>query len=296
VTSEVIRLESEAGVSHAQALGDGPVVLCLHGFPDCSDSFRHQLPALAEAGFRGVAPLLRGYEPSSQPGPQAHHYHPLRVARDAVAFAEQLAKGGRVHLLGHDWGAIAAYPAVCLAPERFASLSTLAVAGPRAMGRALRQVPSQLRKSWYVLFFQLRGLADRRVARDDFAFVERLWRDWSPGWRFEPEAMEAVKQTLRQPGVLRSALSYYRALLNPFLADGRALRELAERPVPVPTLALTGARDGCLDTRVHDLMEESDFPAGLRVERIDGTGHFLHQESPAAVNARLLDWLRTHPA
>ena len=272
------------------------MVLCLHGCPDCRDSFRHQLPALAEAGYRGVSASLRGYEPSSQPGPEPRHYHPLRIARDAVAWAGQLGEGRPVHLVGHDWGAIASYPACALAPERFASLATLAVAGPGAMSRALTALPSQLLKSWYVFFFQLRGLAERRVAKADFAFLERLWRDWSPGFSWEPEAMEAVKETFRQPGVVRSALGTYRALLNPRLPDSKQLRELGRRPQPVPTLALTGARDGCLDTRLHDLMEERDFASGLHVARVPDAGHFLHQERPDVVNGLLLDWLATHPS
>lgn len=272
--------------------GDGTPVLCLHGFPDCADSFRPQLPALAEAGFRGVAPLLRGYEPSSQPGSAVRLYHPLRVAEDAVAQAEAL--GAPVHLVGHDWGAISAYTACALAPDRFRSLTTMAAAGPKAMRAALRRYPRQLRYSWYVFFFQLRGIADRVVERNDYAFLERLWRDWSPGWRWEPEEMDALKRVFRVPGVRRSALSYYRAMLNPFLEETRRLAELGEQPLRVPTLALTGAKDGCLMTEAHDLMADEDYPAGLKIERLPDAGHFLHRERPETVNALLVEWLRSH--
>lgn len=272
---------------------DAVPVLCFHGFPDCADSFRPQLPALADAGYRAVAPLLRGYEPSSQPDRAVRSFHPLRVAEDMVALAE--ATGERVHLVGHDWGGVAAYTAAALAPERFRSLTTLAVAGPHAMRQVLRRFPGQIRKSWYMLFFQLRGLSDRAVERDDYAFLERLWRDWSPGWRWAEEDMTQLKAVFRVAGVRHSALAYYRAMLNPFLAETRRFASLGEGPIAVPTLALTGATDGCLDTRVHDLMDPADYPAGLHVERLENAGHFLHREQPEAVNARLLDWIRSHP-
>lgn len=287
---EQIVLSASGLRSSAYALGSGPVVLCLHGFPDDARSFRHQLPALADAGFRAIAPTMRGYEPSSQPDASASSYHPLRVARDVVAWSRELSDEP-VRIVGHDWGAVATYLALALAPERFVRAATIAAAPVHVVQSAPWRLPSQLRLSWYMFFFQLRGIADRAVARDDFAFLERLWRDWSPGWRFDPSELEAVKSTFRQPGVLRAALSYYRALFNPFLADSVALSRLARKPCAVPLLAITGASDGCMDTRLHDMLDPALFPGGLRVERIDGAGHFAHQERPDQVNALLIDWL-----
>lgn len=276
--------------STAYALGSGPVVLCLHGFPDHAGSFRHQLPALAAAGFRAVAPTMRGYEPSSQPDASASSYHPLRLAHDVVAWARQLSDEP-VHLVGHDWGAVATYLALALEPGRFARAATIAVPPLHVVQSAPWRLPRQLRLSWYMFFFQLRGIADRAVARDDFAFLERLWRDWSLGWSWDPAEMDALKATFRQPGVLRAALGYYRAMFNPLLADSLALQRLARKPCSVPLLAITGATDGCMDTRLYDMLEPSLFPAGLRVERIAGAGHFAHQERPDEVNRLLIDWL-----
>lgn len=287
---ERITLRWDGLESTAYAAGSGPVVLCLHGFPDHAGSFRHQLPALAAAGYRAVAPTMRGYEPSSQPDASASSYHPLRLAHDVVAWSRQLSEEP-VRVVGHDWGAVATYLALALAPERFARAATIAAAPVDVVQRAPLRLPSQLRLSWYMFFFQLRGIADRAVARNDFAFLERLWRDWSPGWRFDPAELEAVKATFRQPGVLRSALGYYRALFNPFLADSLALSRLARKPCTVPLLAITGASDGCMDTRLHDMLDRSLFPAGLRVERVAGAGHFAHQERPDEVNRLLIDWL-----
>lgn len=276
--------------STAYALGSGPIVLCLHGFPDHARSFRAQLPALAAAGFRAVAPTMRGYEPSSQPDASAASYHPLRVAHDVVEWARRLSDRP-VHLVGHDWGAVAAYLAIALAPERFARAATIAVPPLHVVQSAPFRLPRQLRLSWYMFYFQLRGIADRAVARDDFAFLERLWRDWSPGWAFDPADLAAVKKTFRQPGVLRAALGYYRAMFNPLLADSLALQRLARRPCPVPLLAITGATDGCMDTRLYDMLDRALFPGGLRVERIAGAGHFVHQERPDEIDRLLVEWL-----
>jgi pimeloyl-ACP methyl ester carboxylesterase len=270
--------------------GSGPTVLCLHGFPDCMRSFRHQLPALASAGFRAIAPTLRGYEPSSQP--RDGDYHIVRMAEDVVAWIDDLGLE-RVHLVGHDWGAVIGYAVAALAPERFDSLTTLAVPHPgRMQSDGLRQLPSQLRNSWYMFFFQLRGLSDAVVEARDWAFIEKLWRDWSPGWTAPAEELAAVKRTLAQPGVKKAALSYYRHAFSFLSSAARETRSLLISEIPVPTRAFTGALDGCMDTRMHDIaMRKEDFPAGLEVARVQGAGHFLHQEKPDEINRQLLDWL-----
>lgn len=271
--------------------GSGQTVLCLHGFPDHARSFRHQLPALARAGFRAIASTLRGYEPSSQP--RDGDYRLSRMAEDVKAWLDELG-GQPVHLVGHDWGAAIGYLVAALWPERLLSLTTLAVPHP---GRLPQEIPfrrpSQLAKSWYMFFFQARGLADAWVARRDFAFIDQLWRAWSPGWEAPADELAALKESLRQPGVVRAALGYYRAVLDIRSRDARRMRASLARPIQVPTLAMTGALDGCMDTRLHDgAMRKQDFPRGLRVVRVPGAGHFLHQEKPDAVNEILLDWLR----
>ena len=272
--------------------GAGPVVLCLHGFPDHRGSWRFQLPALAAAGFRAVAPSLRGYEPQSQP--RDGDYHLVRMAEDVIAWIDQLEQD-QVHLVGHDWGALIGYATAALAPERLRSLTTLAVPHPGQMRHAgFRQVPGQLRNSWYIFFFQLRVIADLAVEARDWAFVEKLWRDWSPGWELPADELRAVKDSLSRPGVKRAALAYYRATFDFWSEANRQTSRLLESEMRVPTLGLTGARDGCMDTRMHDLaMSKQDFPAGLEVVRIEQAGHFLHQERPDEVNHILLDWL-TH--
>jgi pimeloyl-ACP methyl ester carboxylesterase len=291
-----IELSSAGLRSSALALGEGPPMLCLHGFPDHWESFRHQLGPLAKAGYRAVAPLLPGYEPSSQPSQRVADFHPLRVASHVVAWARELGDGSPIHLVGHDWGAIVSYLACALEPRLFRSLSALAVPPFHAMEAGIRRHPGQLRNSWYIFFFQLRGIADRVVAARDLAFIEKLWRDWSPGWSWDPDDMAALKQRFREPGVLWSALAYYRATLNPMLADSREMRRLSALPLAVPTLAITGARDGCMDTRMYDYVDGALFTQGYRMERLEGAGHFAHQEKPEEVNGLLLDWIAAAPS
>jgi pimeloyl-ACP methyl ester carboxylesterase len=285
---ETITLRWQGLASTALATGQGPVVLCLHGFPDHAFSFRHQLAPLAAAGFRVISPNLRGYEPSSQPGSAERNYHPMRVASDVIEWAEQL---GPLHLVGHDWGALVTFLATAVAPERFRSATVMAVPSFRAVEEGIGHHLGQLRNSWYMFFFQLRGLADWVVRSRDFAFIEKLWRDWSPGWNWEPEEMQRLKETFRRPGVLRAALSYYRATFNPFLVDSRRMRSLARQRIDVPTLAITGATDGCMDTRLFDYMDPAMFSRGLRIERIQAAGHFVHQEAPERVNQLLVQWI-----
>jgi pimeloyl-ACP methyl ester carboxylesterase len=289
-TVESIELHAGQLSFSALACGSGPVVLCLHGFPDHAGSFRFQLPALADGGYRAIAPTLRGYEPSSQPSDG--DYHLVRMAEDVIAWLDQLGEE-RVHLVGHDWGAVIGYVVGAMAPERLRSLTTLAIPHPGRLREGLRAHPIQLRNSWYMLFFQLRGLADFAVSWRNWALIEKLWRDWSPGWQLPPAEMAAVKQTLAQPGVRRAALGYYRAMFGLPSEAAKQTQRLLEAPIRVPTLALTGARDGCMDSRIHDVaMREEDFPAGFELVRLQNSGHFLHQEEPDEFNRLLLDWLR----
>ncbi len=269
-----------------------PVVLCLHGFPDHNRTFRHQIPALTEAGYRVVAPMLRGYEPSSQPIDD--DYHVIRMVEDVLGWIEYLGVL-RVHVIGHDWGAIIGYQVAAQAPDRVLSLTTIAVPHLRRLVRGVVAHPQQLANSWYTMFFQLRGVAEVALRRNDFGLIEKLWRDWSPGWSLPEEEMRLLKRTFRQPGVLKAAVRYYRAAFDPLSRAARQSRKLAFSTVPVPTLAITGERDGCIDTRLFDeVMRGADFPRGLKVRRVRDAGHFVHQEQPDEVNPLVIEWLRKY--
>ncbi len=287
---ETITLRRDALEFTARTCGDGPTVLCLHGFPDHVGSFRLQLPALASAGYRAIAPTLRGYEPSSIPAD--HDYRIVRMAEDVVHWIDALGER-RVHLVGHDWGAVIGYAVAARAPERLHSLTTLAVphlGGVRA--NASRIPPVQLLNSSYVALFQLRGVAEVLLAAGDWALVQWLWRRWSPGWEPPAEELAAITRAFARPGVRRAVLGYYRALFDLMSEEGRATWRSLTATMRVPTLALTGARDGCMDTRLYDIvMREQDFEAELEVVRIPDAGHFLHQEKPEQVNRRLVEWI-----
>jgi pimeloyl-ACP methyl ester carboxylesterase len=274
---------------HALEAGEGPLVVCLHGFPDQPGTFRHQMAALAAAGHRVVAPFMRGYAPTAVPADG--RYDPMALGEDVVALIEALGHDDAV-LFGHDWGAVAAYFAALTAPARVRRLATAAVPyGPRFF-RALAGDYAQQRRSWYMVFFQ-HALADVAVARDDFAFLEHLWRDWSPGWRWDAEAMEAVKETFRRPGTLAAALGYYRATMRPVFdepAQAEAMAQGMTLPIDVPGLFVHGADDGCIGAELAAGMGDH-FPRGLRVEIVAGAGHFVHQERPDVVNRLLLEFL-----
>jgi pimeloyl-ACP methyl ester carboxylesterase len=269
--------------------GEGPLVLCLHGFPDHAHTFRHQLPVIAAAGYRAVAPFMRGYAPSEIPADG--RYQSAVLAQDAVELIGALGYSEAV-LFGHDWGAVAAYGAAVLAPGKVRRLITAAVPhGPAVLNAFLTDYDQQ-RRSWYMFFFQT-PFADAAVAHNDFRFIERLWQDWSPGWAYAPEDMEALKATFRQPGVAAAALGYYRCTLNPANQDpalGELQATMSLSPIAAPALVMHGRRDGCMSAAYVDGME-AFFPNGLRKLLIDDAGHFLHMEKPDIVNAAIIDFL-----
>ena len=270
-------------------MGEGPLVLCLHGFPDHAYSFRHLLPDLAQAGFRAVAPFMRGYAPTESP--KDGRYESVLMAKDVLALISALG-AERAFLVGNDWGAGAVTGAAVLEPEKVTKLVTI------ASGRAddnLRLDYHFLKGTWHAHFFQL-PWAEQAVAHADFAFIEAWWRDASPEWDIPPEVLESVKATFRKPGVVQAALSYYRASHNPTFQDPtlRAEQErISQGPVTVPTLAFHGTRDRPkrLDAFESEHMDRF-FTGGLEKIIIPGTGHFMHQEKPEQVNPKIVEFLK----
>lgn len=266
---------------------DGPLALCLHGFPDFPPSFEPLLRELAAAGYRAVAPWMRGYRPSIGEGP----FHLDCLAEDALALADALSPGRRVFLIGHDWGAVTTHIAIAKWPDRFAAAVTMAVPHMRAFLEDAWQHPGQLRRSWYMGLFQLPTVvAERAVRHDDFALIDRLWRAWSPGFVAPPEHMRALKDCLARS--MPAPIRYYVEAFRPVGELARRLREagLPERRIRVPTLSLAGEQDGCIGLSVGD--SEGRFFAGpFRREIVADVGHFMQLERPSEIARRVLAWL-----
>jgi pimeloyl-ACP methyl ester carboxylesterase len=275
---------------HYLELGTGPLVLCLHGFPDNAYTYRYLLPVLAAAGFRAVAPFMRGYAPTSA-APDGR-YQSVLLAQDAVALITALG-AERAFLVGHDWGAQATYGAAVLAPERITRIVTLAAAHPGAARGDVAWSYDRLKGTWHAYFFQM-PFAEQAVAANDFVFLERWWRDAAPEYVPPPEIIENVKNTFRQPGVVTAALSYYRHTFHPANRDP-ALEALQERvstaPTPIPALAMHGTKDRPGRLEAFEMMDTL-FTAGVEKVILPGTGHFLHLERPEEVNRRIVTFLQ----
>ncbi|MEJ7584098.1 MAG: alpha/beta hydrolase [Acidimicrobiales bacterium] len=271
--------------------GSGPLALCLHGFPDSAWGWRHLLPALAAAGFRAVAPFMRGYAPTAVPDDGLYQTGALSL--DACALHEVLEGDGDAVIIGHDWGASATYGAAAWAPDRWRRVVTLAVPPLPTVTSGFFSY-DQLRRSWYMFMFQ-HPLAEMAVQLDDLAYIGRLWQDWSPGYD-GTEDVAHVKDSLRDPANLAAALGYYRATLGDGKRDPalEAIQSAGSQPTPQPTLYLHGQDDGCLGVELV-ASAITYLPAeGSRVELIDGAGHFLQVERPEIVNPLIVDFVSTN--
>lgn len=269
---------------------DAPLALCLHGFPDTAWTWRHLLPSLAAEGYRAVAPWLRGYAPTTVP--TDGRYQSAVLGLDACALHAALGGGDDAVLIGHDWGALAAYAAVHEPGTPWRRLVTLAVPPPATLAGSFLSY-DQLQRSWYMFFFQ-HPLAEMAVPMDDLAFIDRLWADWSPGYDAGDD-LPHVKDALRDPANLAAAIGYYRATLSGVGVDDSpevtALQEAANGAPPLPTLYLHGRTDGCMGADLAETAVAALTHAGSRVEIVDSAGHFLHLERPDVVNRLILDHL-----
>jgi pimeloyl-ACP methyl ester carboxylesterase len=216
--------------------GAGPLALCLHGFPDTAHTWRHLLPDLAGAGFHAVAPFMRGYAPTGVPADGACQLGAL--ISDAVALHEVLSGGGDAVLIGHDWGAEAAYGAAAHAPDRWRRLVTLAVP-PASLDPVLFSDYEQLKRFFYLFLFRdPAGFADALVASDGMSFLDRLWHDWSPGYDAREDL--AAFPRCRHGPPRRS----HRDRLGRSVAPRNVIRQLRHLCVPAPAV-LPGSQARC---------------------------------------------------
>jgi epoxide hydrolase 4 len=270
---------------HYVEAGEGPLVLLLHGFPQFWYQWRHQIPALVEAGFRVVAPDMRGYNLSDKPhGVQAYRVELL--ARDVERLIRTCGEGTAT-VVGHDWGAIAAWIAAMRLPGRFERLAILNVPHPaRSLDGLLS--PMQLLRSSYMFFFQIPRLPEEVIRAGDFALLRSVFRsDPVQPEAFTAEDIERYVGAIARPGVLTASLNYYRALLR----NPRETRALLQR-VEAPVLVIWGEKDRFLSRRLAE-PPRLWVPNLIRVKRLPDASHWVAEDCPLEVNTLLLDFLRS---
>jgi pimeloyl-ACP methyl ester carboxylesterase len=267
-----MRIEANGLTHNVIVEGEGPAVLLLHGFPDCSTLWRHQIEALTSAGYRAVAPDLRGFGESDQPeGVDA--YFILNAIEDLKGILDHLDIES-VHLVGHDFGAASSWVFSSLLPERVETLTAISVGHPFALRLAGYE---QVARSWYMFMFQFEGVAEEWISRNDFEFI----RGWGPSL-----AEERVKN-LSRPGALTAGLNWYRANIPPssWISEPPELP-----PIEVPTLGIWSSEDFALTEEQMTL--SAKFVNGpWRYERIENVGHDVPVDAADELNRVLLDFL-----
>jgi pimeloyl-ACP methyl ester carboxylesterase len=241
-TEPTLRIIEANGIKIRIAeMGKGPLVLFLHGFPESWYSWRHQLPALAKAGYRAVAPDLRGYGKSDRP-PAVEDYAAPKLVGDVAGLIRALGHES-AHVVGHDWGGGLAWGLAGNRPEMVRSLTILnAPVGP-VSARLRREDPDQRAKSWYMLLFQFPGVAETWLSQEDFRNLREFVFDQAPE-AFPPEDRAQFIAALRRDGALTAALNWYRANMPP----SSWLRDPPDPPpVPVPTMIIWGEADAYMD-------------------------------------------------
>jgi pimeloyl-ACP methyl ester carboxylesterase len=255
-----------------QVTGQGRPVVLLHGFPDSGRLWRHQVPALAGAGFQVIVPDLRGYGRSGKP--EAVEAYSLRLlAGDVMAVLADM-QIARAHVVGHDWGAGLAWRLAALAPGSVDHLVVLSVGHPATFLRTLEQ----RQKSWYMLLFQFPGVAERWLTGDNWANFRR--------WAGHPDADHVIAE-LEAGGSLTPGLNWYRANVPPESWTGP---QPQLPPVSAPAMGIWSTGDIAL-TEVQMTDSAANMAGPWRYERLDGPGHWMQLEAPDQINALLLDFL-----
>jgi pimeloyl-ACP methyl ester carboxylesterase len=272
---------------------DAPIALCLHGFPDTAYGWRKVAPALVDAGWRVVAPFMRGYLPSSLPSDGSYHVGALMD--DALRVLDAAGPTGRDVFIGHDWGAIAGAGIAAMPDSPFSKAVIMSVplgAAFRPFGRLPQsarlaaKLPRQLLHSWYILYFQLPWLPDRSASW----VIPRLWRHWSRGYHAD-EDLRYVDAAIGTPERWCAALGYYRATVR----GSRPPDQYAElnkywlKAPRLPTLYLHGTDDGCSEDYTPWI--ERVLPDESEVGLIGNGAHFLQLVQPDVVARHIVDFI-----
>ena len=276
--------------------GEGPLVVCLHGFPDNYESFQHQIKPFVAAGYRIVCPMMPGFAPGTEPSSGSNT--PVYAVSEIIALIEILLNVSgekKCHLVGHDWGALVSYMVAHERPDLLYSHAALSIPYNVNLQRVLLRCPSYgLGASWYVSFFQLKGLADWWVKQNNWKFIDMLYRTWCPTWENYDDRLVSTKETLKAPGVLKSCLSYYRNSLFGLNSASFKFRRLFNGTITVPTLGIRGEVDGCIPEVAWEQVSPKSFRNGLTLEVMPSIGHFPQLENPQWISERLIRWVKQH--
>jgi epoxide hydrolase 4 len=266
---------------HVVEAGAGPLVVLLHGFPEAWFAWQHQIPALVAAGYRVLAPDMRGYNLSDKPK-GLDRYRIEYLAGDVAALI-RWAGAERAIVVGHDWGAVVAWNFAMRYPEMLERLVILNVPHPALMRKALCK-PRQLLRSSYMFFFQLPWLPEAASLADN-ALVLRKILEMDPVCKgaFSPEDIERYVTAMKQPGALTGGMNYYRALFRQPRGQSRT------RPIQAPVLVIWGEQDRYLGKELADPPKR--LVPNARVERLPDASHWVQNDRPERVNQLLLDFL-----
>jgi pimeloyl-ACP methyl ester carboxylesterase len=287
---EEIVVETDRLAFPALTAGEGPPVVCWHGFPDHPATFWPMAEHLVAAGRRVIAPFLRGLHPATADA--VRYADGLTLAADAAAVAATVAAmtgtSGGVDMIGHDIGAGMVQRVAAAWPERLGHGVTMAVPPPATLPELFAD-PAQLQRSFYIWLFQVGGLAEAVLERDR-RFIEYVWETWSPGLGDIPHR-ELIHTLYGDPQFIGNALRMYRANVDTTLHDPElsGLARRTEVTASKPLMLLGGANDGCIDPRfLRDA--HPGLAAGSRIEILGNAGHFVHLEHPEAVARLALQW------
>lgn len=266
--------------------GEGDrLALCLHGFPETRFSWRHQLPLLAELGYRAWAPDLRGYG-DTEPKPQdVASYRIDRLMEDVAALID--ASGAKeVTLVAHDWGALVAWTFAADQVRPLARLVIMNVPHPAVFARVLRDSAAQRRRSWYVGFFQIPWLPERMLTARKARAIRRAFHGMAiDKSRFTEAVLDHYAANALRPGAMRAMINWYRAAVR------YRIQDRTWPAIEIPTLIVWGEEDTALGL---ETLEGTDgFVRHLTIRRLPNVSHWVQQEAPEQVNAILRDWL-TH--
>jgi pimeloyl-ACP methyl ester carboxylesterase len=268
---------------HYVEAGTGPLVLLLHGFPEFWYAWRWQIPALAAAGFHVLAPDLRGYNRSEKPA--GIRSYRMEVLMEDIAGLIRHAGANKAVVVGHDWGGGIAWSLAMHQPHLLEKLIILNAPHPAMFFRHLRTW-KQLRKSWYIFFFQLPLLPEFFLHAGKYYFLDRAFRSEPvrPG-TFTEQDIARYKEALDQAGALTAALHYYRAAFRRHWRKHRT----SFPPIEAPTLLIWGEQDRYLDVRLTHGIDQ--WVPRLRIERLAEASHWVQSDAWEAVNLLMIDFL-----